>query len=41
MITQVATISIYVEDQQESLKFWTNKVGFEVKAKHPMGPNNG
>jgi lactoylglutathione lyase len=39
MITQVATVSIYVEDQQVSLKFWTDKIGFEVKANHSMGPN--
>jgi catechol 2,3-dioxygenase-like lactoylglutathione lyase family enzyme len=31
MITQIATVSIYVEDQQLSLKFWTDKIGFEVK----------
>jgi len=34
MITQIATVSIYAEDQQPSLKFWTDKMGFEVKAKH-------
>jgi lactoylglutathione lyase len=39
MITQVATVSIYVEDQQVSLKFWTDKIGFEVKANRSMGPN--
>ena len=39
MITQVATVSIYVENQQESLNFWTNKIGFEVKVNHPMGPH--
>jgi catechol 2,3-dioxygenase-like lactoylglutathione lyase family enzyme len=32
MITQIATVSIYAEDQQRSLKFWTDKMGFEVKA---------
>ena len=39
MITQIATVSIYVEDQQQSLKFWTDKMEFEVKANHPMSPN--
>jgi lactoylglutathione lyase len=39
MITQIATVSIYVEDQQLSLKFWTDKMGFEVKSNHSMGPN--
>jgi len=27
MITQISTIFIYVENQQVSLKFWTEKVG--------------
>jgi lactoylglutathione lyase len=39
MITQIATVSIYVEDQQQSLKFWTDKMEFEIKANHPMSPN--
>jgi lactoylglutathione lyase len=38
MITQIATVSIYVGDQQVSLKFWTDKMGFDVKTNHPMGP---
>jgi len=32
MITCLDTVSIYVENRQESLKFWTEKVGFEIKA---------
>lgn len=36
MITQIETVSIYVEDQQESLRFWTEKVGHEIKANHPI-----
>jgi lactoylglutathione lyase len=32
-------VSIYVEDQQVSLKFWTDIMGFEVQSNHPMGPN--
>jgi predicted enzyme related to lactoylglutathione lyase len=39
MITKIATIAVYVEDQQKAKEFWTNKVGFEVSAEHPMGPN--
>ncbi len=38
MITQIATIGIYVDNQEESLRFWTEKMGFEVRANHPMGP---
>ncbi|BCJ86328.1 VOC family protein [Effusibacillus dendaii] len=39
MIKQIATVAVYVEDQQRALQFWTDKVGFEVFANHPMGPN--
>jgi lactoylglutathione lyase len=38
MITQIHTASTYVENQQEALKFWIEKVGFEVKANYPMTP---
>jgi lactoylglutathione lyase len=37
-MTQIHTTSVYVENQQEALKFWTEKVGFEVKANYPMTP---
>lgn len=37
MITGISTASIYV-DQQEALKFWTEKIGFEVMANNPMTP---
>jgi lactoylglutathione lyase len=39
LITNIATVAVYVEDQQAAKEFWTNKVGFEVKAEFPMGPN--
>lgn len=38
MITVSPAVSIYVENQQESLKFWTEKVGFEIEANNPMTP---
>ncbi len=38
MIKQIATVAVYVEDQQKALEFWTQKAGFEVYANHPMGP---
>jgi predicted enzyme related to lactoylglutathione lyase len=38
MINQIATVAIYVEDQQKSLEFWTEKAGFEVRRNQPMGP---
>ncbi|MET3289384.1 UNVERIFIED_CONTAM: lactoylglutathione lyase [Brevibacillus sp. OAP136] len=39
MITKMATIAVYVSNQQEALTFWTEKVGFEVKRNQPMGPD--
>jgi lactoylglutathione lyase len=39
MITNLTTVAVYVEDQQKAKDFWTSKVGFEVKAEFPMGPN--
>ncbi|MCF6093792.1 VOC family protein [Microaerobacter geothermalis] len=39
MIKQIATVAIYVEDQQKAKEFWTEKVGFDVVAEFPMGPN--
>ena len=30
MINKVAQIMLYVNDQDETLKFWTEKVGFSV-----------
>jgi lactoylglutathione lyase len=39
MIKRIATVAVYVEDQQKAKEFWTEKVGFEVVAEHPMGPN--
>ncbi|PLS18264.1 hypothetical protein CVD28_08245 [Bacillus sp. M6-12] len=39
MIKKIATVAVYVEDQQKAKAFWTEKVGFEVNAEHPMGPN--
>ena len=30
VITGIASISVFVKDQQESLTFWVEKVGFEV-----------
>ncbi len=38
MIKQIATVGVYVEDQQAAVSFWTEKVGFEVRRNQPMGP---
>ena len=37
MIKQLATVGVYVEDQPAAEKFWTEKLGFEVKNKKEMG----
>ncbi|AKS38185.1 hypothetical protein NP92_05895 [Anoxybacillus gonensis] len=39
MIRRIATVAVYVEDQQKAKQFWIEKVGFDVVAEHPMGPN--
>lgn len=39
MIRRIATVAVYVEDQQKAKQFWTEKVGFDVVTEHPMGPN--
>ena len=39
MIKQIATVAVYVENQQKAKDFWVHKLGFEVIADHPMGPN--
>lgn len=38
MIKQIATVAVYVEDQQKAKEFWTEQVGFEVRVEQPMGP---
>jgi predicted enzyme related to lactoylglutathione lyase len=40
MIKQISTVAVYVDDQQKAKTFWSEKVGFEVVANHPMGPNS-
>lgn len=39
MINKISKITIYVENQEEGKKFWTEKLGFEVKFEQPMGAN--
>lgn len=39
MIRRIATVAVYVEDQQKAKQFWTEKVGLDVVTEHPMGPN--
>ena len=37
MIKQVATVAVYVEDQEKAKAFWQDKVGFEVRNEQSMG----
>ncbi|MBD2860566.1 VOC family protein [Paenibacillus oceani] len=37
MITKIATAAIYVEDQQRSKAFWSEKAGFHIVRETPMG----
>ena len=37
MISAAATVAVYVSDTDEALRFWTERVGFEVRAHRPMG----
>jgi lactoylglutathione lyase len=38
MITKIATVAVYVEDQEKAVDFWTNQVGFAVRVEKQMGP---
>ncbi|HKT49083.1 MAG TPA: VOC family protein [Candidatus Angelobacter sp.] len=37
MSLKIATVAIYVEDQKQALKFWTEKVGLTILRSHPVG----
>lgn len=37
MITAAATVAVYVSDTDEALHFWTEQVGFEIRADRSMG----
>jgi lactoylglutathione lyase len=36
---KIATVAVYVENQDGALAFWTDKVGFVLHRRRPMGPN--
>ena len=38
MIDSIAKITLYVGDQGEAKRFWTEKMGFVVRLEAPMGP---
>lgn len=38
MITHANTVAVYVSSQQDALRCYTEKLGFEVRRNAPMGP---
>jgi lactoylglutathione lyase len=38
MIQRIATVAVYVDDQNRALEFWTKKAGFELRRDTPMSP---
>jgi predicted enzyme related to lactoylglutathione lyase len=38
MITDVGTVSVYVEDQDRAKAFYVNKLGFELRTDQPLFP---
>lgn len=39
MIKKVGKITIYTNNQDEAIKFWTEKMNFVIKFQQNMGPN--
>ena len=39
MINKIGKITLYVDNQEEAKKFWTEKLNFVVKFEKEMGPN--
>ena len=39
LISNIKTVGVYVRDQEKAVKFYTEKLGFEVRRDEPMGPN--
>lgn len=39
MINKIGKITLYVDNQEEAKKFWTEKMNFVVKFEQEMGPN--
>jgi lactoylglutathione lyase len=38
MIKKIATAAVYVEDQERASRFWTEKMGFDLRTKNEMAP---
>ena len=37
MIVKLGTVALYVDDQDTAERFWTERVGFEVRVKRSLG----
>ena len=37
MIRRIATVAVYVDDQEAALAFWRDRAGFEVRREEAMG----
>lgn len=37
MTIKIATVAVYVRDQNEAVKFWTEKIGLSVQRRHSVG----
>lgn len=38
MISKMTSVSVYVRDSARAVEFWTQKVGFQLRNRHSMGP---
>src|SRR4051794_6074135 len=36
MITRIGTVAVYVTDQEAALRFWIDRVGFDLNGDRPM-----
>lgn len=39
MINTISRITLYVENQDEAKRFWTEKMGFKIRLEQQMGPD--
>ena len=37
MIQQIATVAVYVDDQERALEFWRDRMGFEMRRRESIG----
>ena len=37
MVQQIATVAVYVENQDRAIEFWRDRIGFEVRVQESLG----